>query len=97
MAGNDYNRGEMSIDEQSRTYAGFMGVTVISSLAVVVGVLFLTLVFAADVGVLLSLVASFILGTIGGVVLKQRIQWYVLMVVMLVLLAIIGVIFRSIG
>jgi len=78
MSEAPYQRGQMPIDEQSRTFGGFMGVTVVASAITAAGVLLITLVFAAGVGAVTAFVISLILATIAGVALKQGLRYHLL-------------------
>jgi hypothetical protein len=74
MAGSasDYHRGEMDIAEQQATFKLVMGLTKWGSLATVVLVLFLTLLFATNAGFLGSAFVSVVVAAIGVLVLRER-------------------------
>ena len=74
MAGpaSDYHHGEMEIHEQTRTYHSFLLLSKWGSLALVVGVLFLSLWFAAGVGFLGSAVTAVVVTVLGIVFLREK-------------------------
>ena len=74
MAGKalDYHRGEMDIHEQSQTFHMVMGMTKWASLAVVSGVLFLTLWFCTGAGFGTAFISSAILAAVGIFALRER-------------------------
>jgi hypothetical protein len=74
MAGSasDYHRGDMEITEQRSTFHLVMGMTKWASLATVVVVLFLTLLFATDAGFLGSVFVAVAATAIGVLVLRER-------------------------
>ena len=74
MAGqaSDYKRGEMDIAEQTATFRGAMLGTKWGSLAVAVGVLFLTLMFCTDAGFVGAVVPAAILAALGIFLLRER-------------------------
>jgi len=74
MAGKalDYHRGEMDIHEQSQTFHMVMGMTKWASLAVVSGVLFLTLWFCTGAGFGTAFISGAILAAVGIFALRER-------------------------
>ena len=74
---DDYTRGEMDIAEHKATFDGVMQVSVFSTLLTCLVVLYLTLVFGADIGWLNSLIVSAIVAVAGGVVMKQGALYWV--------------------
>lgn len=68
----DYHRGEMDIQEQSATYAGFMGLTKWGSLAIVTGILFFTLWLCAGAGFIRSAGAAIVLIVLGILLLRSK-------------------------
>jgi len=74
MAGpaHDYTRGEMDIHEQSRTYHSFLVLSKWGSLALIVGVLFFALIFAANVPFLGAAVTAFVVLVLGIVALREK-------------------------
>lgn len=74
MAGpaGDYHRGEMDIHEQAATYSAFLTLSKWGSLALAVGILFFTLLFAVGAGFLGSAASAFVLLVIGVLVLRSK-------------------------
>ncbi len=74
MAGKalEYHRGEMDIHEQASTFHMVMGMTKWASLAIVSGVLFLTLWFCTDAGLGTAFISAAILLAIGIFALRER-------------------------
>jgi MFS superfamily sulfate permease-like transporter len=72
MAANDYHRGEMDISEQKATYAFFGDLTKWGSLWTAVGLLVLTLWFAAGAGFLPSMIAGAVALFVGWLLLKKK-------------------------
>lgn len=90
MAGgsSNYNRGDMKVDAQGRTFSGFMGGTVYGGVMVALVVIMPTLVFAVGMHWLSALVATVILGFILGAVLKLKGAYYVGLIAVSALVAI---------
>lgn len=86
----DYQRGEMDVTEQSRTFSGFMVVTVWSSALTVLSVLALTLIFAVNTPWIVALGVTAALGVLAGYYLKLGGGWYATVFGLTVLSAIIG-------
>ena len=74
MAGKalEYHRGEMDIHEQASTFHMVMGMTKWASLAIVSGVLFLTLWFCTGAGFGTAFISAAILAIIGIFALRER-------------------------
>ena len=74
MAGKalDYHRGEMDIHEQKSTFQMVMVMTKWASLAVVSGVLFLTLWFCTGAGFGTAFISAAILLGVGIFALRER-------------------------
>ena len=74
MAGapSEYHRGEMDIHAQAQTFHAVMIGTKWASLAVAVGVLFLTLWFCTAAGFGTALITAVILLVVGIFALRQR-------------------------
>ncbi len=74
MAGpaHDYHRGEMDIHEQQRTFHSFLVLAKWGSLAIAVGVLFFSLIFAAGVGFLGAAATAFVVLVLGILLLKEK-------------------------
>lgn len=75
MAGkaSDYNRGEMEITEQERTYHSFLLFSKWGSLAIIVGVLFFSLLFAVGgVGFIGSAGTSVVVLALGIILLREK-------------------------
>jgi len=74
MAGpsGDYHRGEMDIHEQSRTYHSFLVLSKWGSLAIIVGLLFFSLLFAVGVGFIGSAATAFVVLVLGIVGLREK-------------------------
>ncbi len=69
---HDYHRGEMDIHEQTRTYEGFLHLSKWGSLAIMVGVLFFALIFAAGVPFLGAAVTAVIVAAVGILALRDK-------------------------
>ena len=76
----DYARGEMDTSEHSRTFSGFIDMSIFSSLVLGVTILFLSLVFAASMGWIGALILCAIAGGLGGFALKRGAAYYATMV-----------------
>ena len=74
MAGqaSDYHRGEMDIHAQQSTFHAVMVGSKWGSLAVVTGVLFLTLWFCTSAGFITALVSAVLLLAVGIFALRER-------------------------
>ena len=74
MAGgpHEYHRGEMDIHEQQRTYHAFLLFSKWGSLALAVGILFFSLLFAANVPFIGAAITSFVLLVVGIAVLREK-------------------------
>ncbi len=74
MAGqpSEYHRGEMDIHAPQSTFHLVMGMTKWGSLAVVSGVLFLTLWFCTAVGFLTAFGSGIVLVAVGVFALRER-------------------------
>jgi len=92
MAGGhtDYKHGTMKVDAQSGTFAGFMGGTKYGGALIALIVIMPTLVFAVNLHWLPSLVATLITGFIIGAALKFKGGWYVGLIGLSILVAIIS-------
>ncbi len=69
---SDYHRGQMDIQEQTKTYAFVMGLTKWGSLALAALVLLLTLWFCTEAGFLGAFVATVVLVAAGVFFLRDR-------------------------
>jgi hypothetical protein len=85
---SNYNRGEMNVESQSKSFDGFMGLTKYGGAAIALTVIMPTLVFAVGMGWLSALVATIVLGVLIGVALKLKGIWYVSLIGTSVLVAI---------
>ena len=74
MAGpaGDYHRGEMDIQEQVSTYHAFLALSKWGSLVLAVGILFFTLLFSTEAGIIGSFVASVVVLVVGFVLLRAK-------------------------
>jgi len=92
MAGGqtDYKHGTMKVDAQSGTFTGFMGGTKYGGALIALIVIMPTLVFAVNLHWLPSLVATLITGFIIGAALKFKGGWYVGLIGLSILVAIIS-------
>ena len=74
MAGkaSDYHHGEMDIHAQQQTFVSVMTVSKWASLAIAVGVLFLTLWFCTAAGFLTALISAVALLAVGIFALRER-------------------------
>ena len=73
----DYTRGQMDISQHSATYHGVMGGSVLVGILTAVTVLYLTLVFGAEMGWFNSLIASAAVGGAAGYFLKQGLVYWI--------------------
>ena len=69
---SDYHRGEMDIHEQASTYAAFMTLSKWGSLAIAVGILFITLWFCTGTGFVGSFISAAVLAVLGTLLLRER-------------------------
>ncbi len=74
MAGqaSDYHRGEMDIHAQAQTFHNVMIMSKWASLAIIVGVVFLTLWFCTPAGFGTAFISAVILLAVGIFALRQR-------------------------
>jgi glucose uptake protein GlcU len=71
-ADDEYHRGQMDIHEQRSTYDLFMGLTKWSSLAIAALLVFLTLLFATEAGLMASTLATVVLIAAGIYFLREK-------------------------
>lgn len=88
----DYARGEMDTSEHSRTFSGFIDMSIFSSLVLGVTILYLSLVFAASVNWMGALILCAIAGGAGGFALKRGAAYYGTLVFLGVITVIAGLI-----
>ncbi|MGZ5993947.1 MAG: aa3-type cytochrome c oxidase subunit IV [Caulobacteraceae bacterium] len=69
---SDYVHGEMDIHQQEASYRGFYLLAKWGSLAVAVAVLFATISFCTDAGIVTGLIAGIVLAAIGIFALRSR-------------------------
>lgn len=93
----DYTRGEMDISQHKATFDGVMGVSVFTALVIGVSVLYLTLVFGAELGWFNALIASAIAGGAGGYFMKQGLVYWIAMGVLAVVTVISGIAISALG
>lgn len=72
----EYQRGTMEVTEQSRTFSSFIGMSVWFGGLTILTVFFLTLTFAANVGWMVSLIITTIVGILLGMALGLKANWY---------------------
>jgi hypothetical protein len=74
MAGkaSEYHHGEMDVHAQQQTFHSVMTMTKWASLAIAVGVLFLTLWFCTAAGLGTAFISAVVLLVVGFVALRQR-------------------------
>lgn len=70
--GGDFHRGDMQIEEQEKTYSGFLKMTKWGSLYLAAIVLFLVLWFCTSAGFLGGLVTLVIVLVLGTLVLSEK-------------------------
>ena len=68
----DYHRGEMDIEEQSSTYAGFIAFSKWGSLALAAGLLFFTLWLCVHAGFIRSALAAVVKIILGAIFLREK-------------------------
>ena len=93
----DYARGEMDTSEHSRTFSGFIDMSIFSSLLLGVTILYLSLVFAASMGWTGALIICAIVGALGGFALKRGAAYYGTLVFLGVLTVVTGVVVGALG
>jgi hypothetical protein len=69
---HEYHRGEMDIHEQERTYHSFLVLSKWGSLALCVGILFFSMLFAAGVPFLGAAATAFVVLVVGIMVLRDK-------------------------
>jgi len=74
---SDYKHGSMEVTAQSGTFSGFMGGTIYGGAAIALIVIMPTLVFAVNMHWFPALMATVVFGIILGIVLKLKPGWYV--------------------
>lgn len=91
-ATSEYHHGEMNVDEQARTFAGFMRTTVWGCALLAVLLTFLTLHYT-PVGLswFVSMGVSLVLGVVIGLGLGLKGAWYATLIGLAVLGGVIGV------
>jgi len=94
---SDYTRGEMPVEAQSGTFSGFMGLTVYGSCAIGVILLMPILVFAVGLPWFPSLIASFAFGIVLGLIFKLKGGWYVSLVILAIIAAIMSIALSAIA
>lgn len=90
---SDYNRGDMPIEAQSKTFSGFMVGTIYGGAFIAVVLLFPILFFGANFSWMTSLVSTLVVGILIGLALKLKGIWYATLVIMAVITAIFCLIF----
>ena len=73
MAGqaSDYHRGDMDIHEQQATFSLVMGITKWGSLIIAVGVLFFTMLFCTDMGLISAFISAGVVAVVGVLLLGR--------------------------
>ena len=71
-APSDYHRGDMDISEHTATFKGFIALSKWGSLAIVVGLVLLVLIFCAHAGFFQALLAAVVVAAIGGFMLRDK-------------------------
>jgi len=97
-ANSDYKTGSMPIEAQSKTFGGFMNLTVYGGSLVAFILLYPTLVFCTPLAWLPSLIITLVFGIVLGVALKLKGSWFAGIIGLSVLLAIVTLLltlFRS--
>ncbi len=87
-ANSDYIQGSMPVEAQSRTFSGFMNLTVYGSCLIVFLLLYPTLVFSTALTWLPSLVIAAVVGILLGVVFKLKGAWFATIIGLSILLAV---------
>lgn len=93
----EYQRGEMDITDQQRTFDGFIAIGVWSSGVTAIVVLFLTLMFATPANWMVSLGATLAAGVATGVALKLNAIYYVVLALLAALVCVIVAFIGLIG
>lgn len=93
MAEAEYHHGDMNVDEQAKTFSGFMRATVWGSGLLAMTLVFLTLHFTfVGLGWFTALAIAFVLGIVIGLGLGMKAAWYATVVGLTVFMGFIGVI-----
>lgn len=71
-----YVHGKMDIEEHKHTFGGFMGLTKYGGAAIVMSVLYPTLVFGTPLSWLAALITTLLVGIVVGIGLKFKGGWY---------------------
>lgn len=87
-ANSDYEQGSMPVEAQSRTFGGFMNITVYGGCLIVYLLLYPTLVFSTPLTWLPSLVIAAVVGIILGVIFKLKGGWFATIIGFSIFLAI---------
>lgn len=80
MADTNYTRGEMSIEDHSETFGGFMEVSKYGGAAIIVTLLFPILTFGTTLAWPTALLISVVIGIVIGMALKFKAQWYAVLI-----------------
>lgn len=73
----DYTRGQMDVSHHQETFSGVMKVSVYTTIILSLTILYLTMVFAAGIGWISSLIVCLIAGGVSGVALRQgALYWF---------------------
>ena len=75
-ANSDYQQGSMPVEAQSKTFGGFMNLTVYGGCFIGFILLYPTLVFCTPLTWLPSLVISVVFGIVLGLIFKLKGAWY---------------------
>ncbi len=97
-ANSDYETGSMPIEAQSKTFGGFMNMTVYGGSLVAFILLYPILVFCTPLAWLPSLIITLVFGIILGVALKLKGGWYASIIGLSIFLALVTLgltLFRS--
>lgn len=89
---SNYVSGEMPVEGQHKTYAGFMAGTVWGGGMIILICLYASLTFAAGFAWLPSLIGTFVVGVLYGLALKLKTNWYAAVIGLAVLGAITSII-----
>lgn len=91
-AADDYERGDMDIAEQRRTFSGFMSATVWSSAWLVMTLLGATLIFAVGVSWPIAIAIAAVVGLIIGFFLNLGAGWIATVVATVIVAGLVGVV-----
>ena len=93
MAATEYHHGDQEIDEQQKTFHGFLRMTVWGCSLLAVTLVFLTLHFTAvGMGWFPALAVSLALGVVIGLAIGMKGAWYATLIGLTALMGFVGLV-----